>query len=210
MASNRFCETTRAWLNINVRVYRVYTYFISDPHYFLRSKSSAEVNNIRKAWRTERSSVVKLGAKLFDRRHIRGYMRNNFLWDLCFQKKALTGCIQRDEGSFTKPVLHTFLSMFESQVMEHCNENMPWWYTSTHYFFSVNCTSIEIEVERASSSKTERTLGKGRGDAQKWTTNKGKGQVKTWNLVRTYLLNVPLYHSISRTCKNEVRFVKCR
>ena len=110
MASNRFCETTRAWLNINVRVYRVYTYFISDPHYFLRSKSSAEVNNIRKAWRTERSSVVKLRAKLFDRRHIRGYMRNNFLWDLCFQKKALTGCIQRDEGSFTKPVLHTFLT----------------------------------------------------------------------------------------------------
>ena len=102
MASNRFCETTHAWLNINVRVYRVYTYFISDPHYFLRSESSAEMNNIRKAWRTERSSVVKLGAKLFNRRHIRGYMRNNFLWDL--------GYIQRDESSFTKPVLHTFLT----------------------------------------------------------------------------------------------------
>ena len=58
--------------------------------------------------------------------------------------------------------------MFKSQVMEHCNENMLWWYTSTHYFFfSVNCTSIEIEGERASSSKTECTLGKGKGDAQK-------------------------------------------
>ena len=57
--------------------------------------------------------------------------------------------------------------MFKSQVMEHCNENMPKWYTSTHYFFSVNCTSIEIEGERVSSSKIERTLGKRKGDAQK-------------------------------------------
>ena len=33
--------------------------FFSDPHYFLRSKSSADMNNICKAWRTVRSSVVK-------------------------------------------------------------------------------------------------------------------------------------------------------
>ena len=38
-----------------------YTSFISDLHYFLRSKSSAEMNNIRKAWRTGRLSVVKPG-----------------------------------------------------------------------------------------------------------------------------------------------------
>ena len=36
-----------------------YTYLISYLHSSLRSKLSAEMNNIHKAWRTERSSVVK-------------------------------------------------------------------------------------------------------------------------------------------------------
>ena len=34
--------------------------FLSDPHDFLRSKSFTEMNIIRKAWRTERSSVINL------------------------------------------------------------------------------------------------------------------------------------------------------
>ena len=57
----RVINLSRLFHNSNVLNFQYSYIFFLERHYFLRSKSFAGMSNIRKAWRTERSSVVKLG-----------------------------------------------------------------------------------------------------------------------------------------------------
>ena len=60
-------------------------------------------------------------------------------------------------------------------------------------FFSLNLTSIEIELERVSSSQNKCTLG-GEGARKQTMANKGGGRgSKLGNFEWTYFLNVSLY-----------------